>query len=96
MLVLTRKKDESIIIGDEIKITIVEVRGDQVKVGIDAPREIPVHREEVYLEIQEENRRARLIGEVDMGRIGEVIKLQQDPAVSADKPEANSESNPPE
>lgn len=58
MLVLTRKIDQSIIIGDDIRITIVDVRGDQVKVGIDAPRSIPVHREEVYREIQEENRRA--------------------------------------
>lgn len=58
MLVLTRKLDESIIIGDNIKLTVVEIRGDQVKLGIEAPREIPVHREEVYREIQEENRRA--------------------------------------
>jgi len=56
--VLTRKRDESIIIGDNIKITVVEVRGDQVKIGVDAPRAIPVHREEVYREIQEEQRRS--------------------------------------
>lgn len=55
---LTRKRDESIIIGDNIKITVVEVRGDQVKIGVDAPRAIPVHREEVYREIQEEQRRS--------------------------------------
>ncbi|MGE5557369.1 MAG: carbon storage regulator CsrA [Bacillota bacterium] len=58
MLVLTRKLNESIIIGDDIKITVVEVKGDQVKVGITAPREISVHREEIYLEIQRENRGA--------------------------------------
>lgn len=60
MLVLTRKRDESIIIGDNIKITVVDVRGDQVKIGIDAPRSISVHREEIYNEIQKENRRAAL------------------------------------
>jgi len=60
LLVLTRKRDESIIIGDDIKVTIVEVRGDQVKIGIKAPRSISVHREEIYQEIQDENRRAAL------------------------------------
>lgn len=58
LLVLTRKRDESIIIGDDIKITVVDVRGDQVKIGIDAPKAIPVHREEVYKDIQAETRRA--------------------------------------
>lgn len=62
MLVLTRKIDESIIIGDDIRITVVEVRHDQVKLGITAPRDIPVHREEVYREIQEENKRALAAG----------------------------------
>ena len=52
MLVLTRKVDESIIIGDNIKITVVDIRGDQAKIGIEAPQEISVHREEVYLEMQ--------------------------------------------
>ena len=54
MLVLTRKKDESIVIGDNITITIVEVRGDKVRLGINAPIEIPVHRMEVYEAIQGE------------------------------------------
>lgn len=69
MLVLTRKRDESIIIGDDIKITIVDIRGDQVKVGIDAPRAISVHREEVYREIQEENRRAALAQDADLSNL---------------------------
>lgn len=58
MLVLTRKVNESIMIGDEVKVTVVEVKGDQVKLGITAPRHIAVHREEVYEEIQRENRLA--------------------------------------
>ncbi len=58
MLVLTRKLNESIMIGDEVKITIIEVKGEQVKLGISAPRRIAVHREEVYQEIQKENKKA--------------------------------------
>ena len=58
MLVLSRHRDESIIIGDNIVITIVDIRGDKVRLGIDAPTEIPVHRQEVYEAIQRENLRA--------------------------------------
>ena len=55
MLVLTRKSNESIMIGDEIELTILSVSGDKVRVGIQAPREIPVFRKEVWLEIQQED-----------------------------------------
>lgn len=51
-------------IGDDVRVTVVDVRGDQVKLGIDAPRSISVHREEIYNEIQKENRRAALKGEL--------------------------------
>lgn len=51
MLVLTRRKNESIVIDEQIRITIVEVRGDKVRVGIEAPKEVPVHREEIKAEI---------------------------------------------
>jgi carbon storage regulator len=54
MLVLSRQKDESIIIGDDVEITIVDVRGDKVRLGITAPKHIPVHRREVYEAIQRE------------------------------------------
>lgn len=56
MLALTRKIQESIIIGNEIEVKILEVNGDQVKLGIDAPKAIPIHRKEIYLQIQESNR----------------------------------------
>ena len=56
MLVLSRTKDESIIIGDDIEITIVDVRGDKVRLGISAPRSISVHRKEIYEAIQREKK----------------------------------------
>ncbi len=54
MLVLTRKSNQSIMIGDDIEITVLSVMGEKVRIGIQAPREIPVFRQEVYVEIQEE------------------------------------------
>ena len=56
MLVLSRQKDESIVIGDDVEITIVDVRGDKVRLGITAPKSIPVHRREVYDAIQREKK----------------------------------------
>lgn len=55
MLVLSRLKEESIVIGDDIFIKILEIRGDNVRLGIEAPTDIPVHREEVFLAIQADN-----------------------------------------
>ncbi|MFN9721494.1 MAG: carbon storage regulator CsrA [Planctomycetota bacterium] len=54
MLVLSRQSDETIIIGDNIRVTIVEVRGDKVRIGIDAPRDVAVHRQEIYDAIRRE------------------------------------------
>lgn len=62
MLVLSRQRDESIIIGDNIVITIVDIRGDKVRLGIEAPKEIPVHREEVYEAIKKENEKSSTAG----------------------------------
>ena len=59
MLVLSRQKDESIMIGDDVEITIVDVRGDKVRLGITAPKKIPVHRKEVYEAIQREKAEAQ-------------------------------------
>lgn len=58
MLILTRKPGESIYIGDGIKVTIVEVKGSQIRIGIDAPSEVRIYREEIYEQIREENRQA--------------------------------------
>ncbi len=70
MLVLSRQRDESIIIGDNVVITVVDVRGDKVRLGIDAPVEIPVHRREVYEAIQRENRQAAEIAPGDARQVG--------------------------
>lgn len=56
MLALSRKKNEAIIVNNNVEITILEVKGDQVKIGITAPKEVPVYRKEVYLQIQEANK----------------------------------------
>ena len=58
MLALTRKKGESVVVNNNIEITVLEIRGDQIKIGITAPKEVPIYRKEVYLQIQEENKAA--------------------------------------
>lgn len=65
MLVLSRHRDETIMIGDEIEITVVDIRGDKVRLGIVAPSAIAVHRKEVYREITAENARAATLGRSD-------------------------------
>ena len=71
MLVLSRQRDESIMIGDNVVVTIVDIRGDKVRLGIEAPGEIPVHRQEVYEAIQRENRRAGQLQAKDMAELGD-------------------------
>jgi carbon storage regulator len=66
MLVLSRQRDETIMIGDDIEITIVDIRGDKVRLGITAPTHVPVHRKEVYDAIQRENRAAANIKPEDL------------------------------
>jgi carbon storage regulator len=66
MLVLTRKSNQSIMIGDDIEVTVLSIMGEKVRIGIQAPRDIPVFRNEVYLEIQEER------GQVTTGARAEV------------------------
>ena len=58
MLALARKVNESIMLGNDIEITLLEIKGDQVKIGISAPKSVPIYRKEIYLQIQEENKQA--------------------------------------
>ena len=66
MLVLSRQRDETIMIGDQIEITVVDIRGDKVRVGITAPRDVQVHRKEVYEAIKRENAEAAQVRAADL------------------------------
>jgi len=74
MLALTRKKDESIIIGDQIEITILDIQGDKVKLGIQAPKNIAIYRKEIFLEIKEENKAAVQSSVNQIKALGKIFK----------------------
>ena len=79
MLILTRKLGESIQIGDEISIRIIDVKGKQVRLGIEAPPNLPIHREEIYLKILEENRQAASLGVGQVKDISQQLKEKTKP-----------------
>src|SRR5947209_15155975 len=72
MLVLSRQRDETIMIGDDIEITVVDIRGDKVRLGINAPKEVMVHRKEVYEAIRRENRAAAQVKPEDLSGLGKI------------------------
>ncbi|GAB4197488.1 MAG: hypothetical protein Kow00105_11520 [Phycisphaeraceae bacterium] len=76
MLVLSRQRDETIMIGDEIEITVVDIRGDKVRLGITAPRHVQVHRKEVYEAIQRENTSATGVGVDDLSAAEQNLRRQ--------------------
>jgi carbon storage regulator len=85
MLVLSRQRDETIMIGDDIEVTVVDIRGDKVRLGITAPKEISVHRKEVYDAIRRENREAAQVKPEDLSGLG---KLGPKAPRTDDKPDA--------
>lgn len=76
MLVLSRKRDESIIIGDEIVITVVDIRGEQIKIGVTAPKDVSIHRHEIYEAIQEENKAASRSNLQNLSGLVKVLKAK--------------------
>ncbi len=72
MLALSRKKDEAIVINDDIEITVIEIKGDQVKLGISAPKSVPIYRKEVYAQIQNANKEAA--ASVDAKELSKLFK----------------------
>ena len=75
MLVLTRKVGQNIMVGEDIRISVIEVRGKQVRLGVEAPGGLPIHREEVFLRIQEENLAASTTGPEDLSEVMELVGL---------------------
>jgi carbon storage regulator len=82
MLVLTRKSNQSIMIGDDIEVSVLAIIGEKVRVGIQAPRDVPVFRKEVYLEIQDE-RRAAIGTEESQGELDAGLRELGEPPASA-------------
>lgn len=79
MLILTRRVGESVIVGDDIVISVIEVRGDAVRIGIQAPRSVSVHREEVYLELQRANEQAASSSDAAIGAVVEELMGEDRP-----------------
>jgi carbon storage regulator len=85
MLVLTRRTQQSIVIGKDIVVTVLEVRGDQVRLGVSAPRDVDVHREEVFLELEEANRAAASPSSDAVRALGQLLPAEDAPE-EADRP----------
>ena len=87
MLVLTRRVSQSIVIGTDVVVTVLEVRGDQVRIGVSAPRDVDVHREEVFVELQEANRAAASPSADAVTALGKLLPAAEDDDERRDPPE---------
>lgn len=90
MLILTRKLGESIAIGDDIKVSVLGIHGRQVRIGIEAPQDVIVHREEIYLKVQEENRKASKSIKDDLAN---VVKILKDKITGKSAPQKRAQIN---
>lgn len=79
MLVLTRRIGESIKINEDVKITVIEVKGKNIRLGIEAPKETKIYREEVFLKIKQENKSAASSTEFDMGQVSQIMNKKIKP-----------------
>ena len=89
MLVLSRQRDETIMIGDNVEITVVDIKGDKVRLGITAPTHIAVHRKEVYEAIKRENRDASQVAVDDLHQANETLRHRH-----GDKPQDDKDDRP--
>src|SRR5271167_2524348 len=96
MLVLSRQRDETIMIGDDIEVTVVDIRGDKVRLGINAPKEISVHRKEVYDAIRRENKAAAQVKPEDLSGIAKIGPKRPGPPESKPQESKSPENRPQE
>ena len=75
MLALARKVNQSIVIGNDIEVTLLEIKGDQIKIGINAPKSVPIYRKEIFAQIQEENKSA--MHEVDVSKVRQLFHQKE-------------------
>ncbi|RKI43256.1 carbon storage regulator [bacterium D16-51] len=75
MLALARKINQSIMIGNDVEVTLLEIKGDQIKIGINAPKDVPIYRKEIFDQIQQENKNA--VQEVDVSKIRDLFSRMQ-------------------
>jgi len=76
MLVLTRKKDQTLLIGDDIEITVLEIQGEQIRIGINAPKSVKIFRKEIFIEIEEENKNAARINNSSSASMREILSRE--------------------